>query len=98
MLTDAGYGGARFMRLTDEPGTPITVNATLIDGHVLAIAAFSHSTNCSQALEDATDDADRSATIHGVTDPIAPSDLAAKRRAAEIVVNSAGTAQPSRAS
>ena len=38
------------MRLTDEPGTPVTVNATFIDGHVLAIAAFSHSSNCEPPL------------------------------------------------
>ncbi|CAE6379376.1 unnamed protein product [Rhizoctonia solani] len=53
-----GYPTARIMNNLSDPGTPITASATLVDGLVLALSAFSHSMNY------------RSAVVHGVVLPI----------------------------
>ncbi|GAB1517646.1 hypothetical protein RhiTH_000695 [Rhizoctonia solani] len=53
-----GYPTARIMNNLSDPGTPIVATATLVDGLVLALSAFSHSMNY------------RSAVVHGVVLPI----------------------------
>ncbi|CAE6481859.1 unnamed protein product [Rhizoctonia solani] len=40
-----GYPTARIMNNLSDPGTPIVATATLVDGLVLALSAFSHSMN-----------------------------------------------------
>ncbi|CAE6520809.1 unnamed protein product [Rhizoctonia solani] len=53
-----GYPTARIMNNLSDPGTPIVATATLVDGLVLALSAFSHSMNY------------RSAVVHGVVSPV----------------------------
>ncbi|CEL51909.1 hypothetical protein RSOLAG1IB_00446 [Rhizoctonia solani AG-1 IB] len=53
-----GYPTTRIMNDLSDPGTPIVATATLVDGLVLALSAFSHSMNY------------RSAVVHGVILPI----------------------------
>ncbi|CAE6411563.1 unnamed protein product [Rhizoctonia solani] len=53
-----GYPTARIMNNLSDPGTPVVATATLVDGLVLALSAFSHSMNY------------RSAVVHGVVLPI----------------------------
>ncbi|CAE6461518.1 unnamed protein product [Rhizoctonia solani] len=53
-----GYPTTRIMNNLSDPGTPIVATATLVDGLVLALSAFSHSMNY------------RSAVVHGVVLPI----------------------------
>jgi hypothetical protein len=38
-----GWATARFVRLTEDPDTPITITATHVDGFVAALSAFHHS-------------------------------------------------------
>ncbi|CAE6475851.1 unnamed protein product [Rhizoctonia solani] len=53
-----GYPTTRIMNNLSDPGTPVVATATLVDGLVLALSAFSHSMNY------------RSAVVHGVVLPI----------------------------
>ncbi|KDQ18515.1 hypothetical protein BOTBODRAFT_28888 [Botryobasidium botryosum FD-172 SS1] len=56
------YHGARFIKTLSDVGTPICATATIVDGYVLSLSAFGHSLNY------------RSAVIHGVVLPLAPSE------------------------
>ncbi|QRV86662.1 pyridoxamine 5'-phosphate oxidase family protein [Ceratobasidium sp. AG-Ba] len=55
-----GYPTTRILNTLSDAGTPIVASATLVDGLVLALSAFSHSMNY------------RSAVVHGVAFPISP--------------------------
>ncbi|CAE7140097.1 unnamed protein product [Rhizoctonia solani] len=53
-----GYPTARIMSNLSDPGTQVVASATLVDGLVMALCAFSHSMNY------------RSVVVHGVVLPI----------------------------
>jgi hypothetical protein len=45
IICPLGYPTTRIMNDLSDPGTPIVATATLVDGLVLALSAFSHSMN-----------------------------------------------------
>ncbi|KAG9127655.1 hypothetical protein FRC07_011241 [Ceratobasidium sp. 392] len=53
-----GYPTTRILNALSDTGTPVVATATIVDGLVLALSAFSHSMNY------------RSAVVHGVALPI----------------------------
>ncbi|KAF8610248.1 hypothetical protein BDV93DRAFT_517401 [Ceratobasidium sp. AG-I] len=68
-----GYPTTRILSTLGDAGTPVVATATIVDGLVLALSAFSHSMNY------------RSAVVHGVVLPV--SDAHEKQEAFHMLVN-----------
>lgn len=75
-----GHAAARLMKLPSEagePGLPVCVAATHLDGIVLALTPFNHSCNYRSAVlfghaVAVTDDAERTFAMHRITDGLVP--------------------------
>ncbi|KZO95141.1 hypothetical protein CALVIDRAFT_564924 [Calocera viscosa TUFC12733] len=70
-----GYTSTRIMKALADPGTPMVVTCTLVDGLVFALNISNHSMNY------------RSAVFHGVSYPLPAGDRAAKNHAMTCVMD-----------